>query len=534
MIMKNARHIHHAVVVAMLAMTVFFFGALVLGCGGEEDEENNQNDSCVLDSDCDRGMLCNNMGKCQAGVACAVDEECPLGQYCDTDQGVCRITTDPCGGRCTAGETCIFGQCKTVCSSDAQCGADEFCDLSAGTGTCEPKPLADGDIDPDGDVDGDVTEDDTVTEEDTADPVDNGGRPEGEPCVDSTECNSGLSCFKYVCRTICEPAAESTGCPSDKLCHLPLEVTDGDLYGTGRGVCLSRDPAGGNIGDPCYADLACQVNLVCLHNDRCVEVCNPENESSCPAANEYCMLQNDLGTGFCLTCSDGAECPENTECNEDSNTCDPLVNCLDDPSVCALPDVCDRATGFCRDGCQITGCPTGFCNRETGFCEYTCVPACAEGTCCNSPNSCGECCDPPCPGGQMCMPGNTCQESTDCRLNPSLCEGDTLQCNGDTGQCDLVCPPVCPDGQFCDGDRTGNVCRPPFPDECSPQYPFGNCPQGYLCNNGICINQCVPDNGFCDATQACCNGTACCIGLYGSMCCGQGYECMPMFGCMPM
>ena len=523
----------HTLILGLAAMVVFLAGAWVTGCNEDGGETTEEPKTCTLDTDCDYGMECNFRGECQEGTACTVDENCPMGEHCNTLQGVCQVTTDPCNGQCTADQTCIFGQCKTVCTTDAQCTAEEFCDLSSGQGLCTVRPATDGDADPD--TDGDVTEDTDNADPAEEDLVDNGGRAEGEACVASSECNSGLSCFKYVCRKICNPEAETTGCPQGKLCHLPIDVTDGDLYGTGKGVCLDRDPSGGNIGDPCYADLACQVDLVCLHNDRCVEVCDPDSESSCAADNEYCVLQNDLGTGFCLTCGDGAECPENTACNEETNTCDPLVSCLDSPETCVLPDVCNRSTGFCEDGCQITGCATGFCNRATGYCEYTCVPACSEGSCCNGPNSCGECCDPPCPGGQMCLSGNICQESTDCRLNTSLCQEETLQCNPDTGECDRICPSSCPAGEFCDNERTGGYCRAPNPNECSPQYPAGLCPDGYICNNGLCISTCIPDLGVCDGFSSCCNGTTCCLNMMtgGGMCCAAGTECMLGFGmCM--
>lgn len=494
----------------------------------------------------------------------------------------------PCGGRCSSSELCYLDQCVKACRSDAQCPPPARCDLFrgmcvGGTTPDVPEPIdfeeveagpdTDIEVDTDADADAEPDEDlrDTPDADDGAVDQEDGYKNEDEPCASTAECKRGLACFgengqNKVCLRRCDPFNPT--CTAKPYCHIPETPQSApDVYGTGQGVCRA-DNGGGTEGAACGASTQkCRPDFVCLDNaddDRCVKPCRAGGTTGC-GADQTCVSEAanvpPLGVGLCLDCTQGAACPDGQTCNAATKKCEQQQtgpDCRQAGNECVRPQFCreENGTWSCKDGCQVTGCAAGFCNRSTGECENVCVPACPAGQCCNQDNVCGECCVPACQQGFFCDNSGAapvCKEIADCRQSPLPNNGCNTgngcdpvsdlncfreECDQTTGLCTKRCPATCPTGTFCDDVRTQFKCRQPDANrrECSPQFPDGVCPSSNdTCVNGRCIPQgsgggCVnPGDRLSFPDQCCAGATQCGSGftyLNGqATCCRAGQRC---------
>ena len=208
------------------------------------------------------------------------------------------------------------------------------------------------------------------------------------------------------------------------------------------------------------------------------------------AALSLCSAGCSGGDGDSEKCG---TCPEGTECNKATNTCEPVWSecpaegCGANAS-CKDGNVCACLEGFsdcnqdlslsgsdgceCSGGCDGKSCGTGSCDPAiftscggaTAFCDSgTCKPCpanllncdgvddceedgpCTSGTNCSSKqkNSCGE--DPV----HVCLDGN-CDNCPAGKLN---CDGvDDCEISGESCPCDPAAKGSCPsDEQYCEG-----------------------------------------------------------------------------------
>lgn len=410
------------------------------------------------------------------------------------------------------GETPADGDANWECTDDEECPlghvcVDHACVIPSADG--DDDPVVDADTDEaDAPVDGDDTDtgdtvdvvDNTDTDPDpdpdpvdTVDPDPDGDMPveqDSNFCWSNNDCASGYACDSAIqqCIQLCNPYAPV--CEEGFACEVP---EDGTLSGSSmKGWCRRDRPDGAAVGEPCQSG-GCQTNLVCLHNDHCVQVCDPAaGESGC-GENQLCDYTNALGVGLCVGCGIGVSCPEGNIC--ESGECVASTSCASYED-CNTPDRTCIA-GMCRSGCTVTDCNQGSCNETTGYCEYECVPACENGYCCNN-GQCGACCDEICGPGFACTTiAADCQDTCpccapirDCRPDPSICPEGTV-CDANYGSCNPSCPTRCPYGMYCNSE-TGYRCEPRDAEECDlmDQTCEDSC---YKCLMGFTEGICIPD-----------------------------------------
>ena len=90
--------------------------------------------TCLIDSDCGDGLVCNaNTNTCVESAPCVSDNDC-AGGYCDASKGQCVecVTTSQCESGVCSGGFCTPG---AACSSDADCG-DQVCDTHGNCVEC--------------------------------------------------------------------------------------------------------------------------------------------------------------------------------------------------------------------------------------------------------------------------------------------------------------------------------------------------------------------------------------------------------------
>lgn len=192
----------------------------LVGCGDE-----NEQASCREDSDCGAGELCVN-GTC--AEVCFTADDCS-----NPNQG--------CSGLCPEANQPI---CFFECTSDDDCGENEFCNTefcNGSFGRCENIGV--------------------------------------DECLSNDDCGDGQYCniITRQCETACEEHAD---CEDGFLCH------------SESGVCIAS-------GAACIDDDGCGDGEVCED-----EVCVPEGDASCDDVSD-CY---DLGDFYCGAFDDGNQC----------------------------------------------------------------------------------------------------------------------------------------------------------------------------------------------------------------------------------
>ena len=389
-----------------------------LDCGGGVCPACGDGGGCTLASDCTSGVCLG--GVCQSrvctdgvqngtetdvdcggacGATCQVGEMCLVGgdcieQVCDAGLLTCLAPTctdgfdngtetdvdcgGPCpgcgdGGGCTVGADCLSGVCAGgVCQSrmcndfvhngtetDVDCGGS--CGATCTTGemclvdgdcvslvcdpgllTCSAPTCTDG------------VQNSTETDVDCGGPCP--ACPDGDGCMMSTDCQSGV-CAMQICQT---PACDDGVMNSDE--------TDVDCGGSCGPTCIDGEMC--LVGGDCVDGICDPGSFVCIGG-----ACNDGIENG----NETDV---DCG-GSCPACADGEMCLANVDCQSGvctGNICQPAA--CDDGVLNGDESDVDCGGGSCPgcmvgDSCgQDSDCASGNC--PNGVCLPPLPVSCLE------------------------------------------------------------------------------------------------------------------------------------------------------------
>ncbi len=305
------------------------------------------------------------------------------------------------------------------------------------------------------------------------------------PCLDNKDCPEGLLC--HPDRRVCLECWDSAQCGEDEACideacaKRPPCTKDTDCpdelhCNTGQGSCF-----------PCVTRDHCDEGYLCEEGE-----CTPENP----------------------TCGVEKLCPEGMVCLEDG-TC---VPCTSD-AACALDSWCDLGAG---GRCRLDACAPGAAVCVGNF-VLVCV---ANGSGWGTPTDC--------PEASTCKDG-ACIPDGGCEPGLSYCANDnTRRVCAESGLAWNDIP--CPDGEHCEAGTFGAICRPLACEPDCSAVPQGFCGLDSLC--GLLCDHCVDGGNCSDAAfapgqpLACvgpcsCEGKACGTDGCGQSCgtCAQGYRC---------
>ena len=331
------------------------------------------------------------------------------------------------------------------------------------------------------------------------------------------------------------------------------------------GACV----APGEIGDYCFADLECGIDLYCSQLDGTCQalgqpgdVCayaDPDDPAPDPTT---LLLRCDEGlscdpvTDRCVApCERGATCSDDIQCDAEAGLiC--IVGRCDSPRGVGLPcaeDLNCEAGLICRlslgEGINVCSQPLDdgeFCSENpdcaSGFCdpaERRCSPSFDPGETCPAYNH-AQCKDGYCSDT---FPNNA---SPFCDANPD-CSTTSNMCDLGASECVPVCVPRKQDGQACTfgnnyeclSDQCVNgTCRTlPLENgqECdSPEQ----CESEFCGHDGLCDMLPLPDGKLCFYPEECesrvCSGGQCTPGLQEGSDCTPGLsECAADLFCDP-
>ena len=236
--------------------------------------------------------------------------------------------------------------------------------------------------------------------------------------------------------------------------------------------------------------------------------------------------------GSCGTCTFPEQCDAFGHCGEQG--CQPDCfgkQCGDDGcggtcGECASGQVCTNAVcvSECFPNCVAKVCGDDGCGGSCGTCAFglmcsagSCVEEC-EGDCAGKvcgDDGCGGSCGG-CFGGTVCNDLGLCvaPEACDAQCDGKVCGDDG--CGGSCGGCfgGTVCNDLglCVAPEACDAQCDGTACGP---DGCGGFC--GSCPVDWACQDGACVDPCVPTCG----TKEC--GSDGCGGSCGA--CAPGWGC---------
>jgi len=386
----------------------------------------------------------------------------------------------------------------------------------------------------------------------------------GDPCVDGSECDSGIcaddvccdsnlcqtddcvSCdqagFEGNCRYIAagtDPDNECAGtapcgsyCNGSGACEYPSAGTAcADCASCdGGGNCSQYEAAGSDPGGVCGICRVCPGN-----SGDCTDVAagNDPQEECTPAAPESCGFTGDCdGQGACAFHPQATECSAQY-CQADvyypADFCDGAGVCSDATAQACLPYVCLDAVS-CRTDCTLdehciagSHCENDICvaylqRGEACSRDEECINGnCVDGVCCDSQcdGICEVCNLPVDPGGCLAVPDG--EDPRDACLGSGLCGG---VCAGDR-TCRFTATDVnCAPCTSCDGAGScalyAAIDTDPYND-CNPCWSCSGLDESCrLVDSGddplddcaVSAEETCGTNGVCDGSGACLNWPA--------------------------
>ena len=306
-------------------------------------EPNDPEEGCFSDYDCDSGEVCaledgydccppnaycaDYLPACEGTcvpapeLPCAFDSDCQQGEYCDQSSyasmpGCC--VPEAYGNGCPMDYPLCPGVCLPLpevagCLSDADCDADEVCNLQmlvpglypTTIGCCPPNALCDASVPPCGG---------------TCVPA-----PEPEGCFDDSECAPDEICELLTPVAGDDPATMGC-CPPNAFCYAYLPACEGQCVPAPKPeeFCYSDNECGGD--QHCsVSDGECLNDPTCPYCDVCTGVCvDDETPPPSPCRRTGCSGQLCLPFDMNTTCEWMPEyaCYHFTECVQlDDGSC---------------------------------------------------------------------------------------------------------------------------------------------------------------------------------------------------------------------
>ena len=445
-------------------------------------------DGATTESTCQSGACVGKL-PCGGNTCMAQDPQChfPTCEAGNTCKDLPKPDNSPCndGLSTTADDVCTSGICSGInkcaqvtCPSKEQCFEVGVCDPT--TGQCYRPTL-----------------------------------PDGTPCDDGIDttiddiCNNGVCvgrgrCEGVVCRASDQCHEQGTCDPSTGLCQ--------DLEKPGGFPCDD-----GNVdttGDRCIGGI-CQGSTTCGGT-----TCTPSNpECNTAICSASLCSQRQVADG--MSCNDGTPETFNDKCTAGvcagTNKCDGVICTTRGLSTCALPGVCEPATGKCTSPLRPDGTPCDDLDATTAS------DKCIGGICVGS-NRCAQI---------VCQRSDQCHEVGVCDYSSGICT-DPLKANGipcDDGNDDSI------NDQCIAGACVGTVVCDNRPLPCTvtdSQCMEAKCDQGNTCveikkRNGLACN----DNNEATTEDRCQNGVCVGVGKCTGKVCNEG-TCNLVGNCDPI
>ena len=340
--------------------------------------------SCLTGTDCTTAAApaCSTVSfscvACNGDQGTSATAPCPESPapYCQA-AGTCGVcTTDAdCVGSTHAGPRCdvMIGACGNTCTTDAICGAGQWCDnLTSLTGVCQAE-------------------------------VANGQPVPGGTCTSAV---ATRACVSGVCAT------------SDNECGLPngAMCASGDA---GTAECRSGVCGAGGKCEGCASDSNCSgATPACSPSTSTCVACTSANTSACTGTTPLCNTSantcgactGDLGSSgaipcistsapFCASGGGCGKCVNNTDCNgvgHEGHICDAVTGTCGSACVansqCAAGQWCsatDAGAGTCmtliQNGSPLPTSPAGLSTCTAAVA----MEVCASGVCDPIDNKCG-------------------------------------------------------------------------------------------------------------------------------------------------
>lgn len=441
-------------------------------CGGATplccEDSNSCAAECCFDSECDDLLFCTGVETCVGGVCVDGPNPCSADD-CDCTNDFCQEST----------ASCVHAPNNAFCDDGNFCNGTEYCDPSAGPGSCCVSP--------------------------------------GDPCVAPLQCNED--------KNLCVGCLSDDKCPDNTFCDgvetcdetTQMCTTEGtnpcpeDNYTCTVINCLETL----DMCETKLIDSTCQDGFACTLN-----ACDPANPLADPVSG-------------CVSTADHGSCDDMNECTDDS--CDPTNpaagpdGCVHTPKpsgtacgnqtakgICDNPDVCNDM-GQCVQNAKPAGTlcrPGGECDPPE-FCDGV-GKDCPANVCDPAGNSCtddgNECTDDVCDGLCHCThppkPDNT------------VCTGDGIVCTRDVCLSGLCVHSPEPSTTACGNQTAAGVCD--NPDHCDG---MGNCESDPVSAGVVCrpaVSACDSIE-FCDGTNPDCPPDGC--EPAGTLCPDDGDDC---------
>jgi hypothetical protein len=427
-------------------------------------------------------FICGTNGQCK--TTCTTDADCVPANACVN--GSCGLK--PIGASCSANTDCNSGFCaQGTCCKTACAGLCQSCALGGSAGVCTDVPAGQdplgqcadsgaGTCGGDGFCDGNgACQDYSSTSSCGQDSCSGGTETPGARCDGVGDCVPGTptSCAPYVCGS---GGGCKTSCAADADCASGYSCN-------GTICCMPGHCAGGALGTTCVGPGDCASGF-CQQGVCCA--------SSCAGTCQSCALTGNAGT-----------------CTDVPSGQDPLNQCADaGATTCGTNGACD-GTGKCQLYAAGTACAAATCASGTataartcdgaGVCRTSTPAACAPYAC----NTAGTACNTTCASNTDCAASNTCNTTTkSCGLasNGTACTTGTTCNSGFCAQgvcCASACTATC---SACNITGSVGTCV---------AVPAGQDPLAQCADAGSTT---CGTNGFCDGSGACqkyAAGTAC-------------------------
>ena len=463
-------------------------------CGAECDQDSDCDDSdpTTLDT-CNSDCSCENEYDPYCG-----NQEIDPGEECDPpgqDSLSCDQSTEDCYGYklgvrdsfglCDSGCSCIDdpftyqcveGECGAECDSAGDC-EDESCEETY-TDYCDGLYLYE--------YDGDHILGSTTIK---------------EKCLNT--CDGDCTCTD--CEVGCEAPELDSYCDTECGAECETDSDCGDFGTCNECICEYDDVCGDgelNPGEECDPE---QTNST--YCDQTTSDClgyKTGSRDSYGDCNDVCECLDDPFDYQCLEGSCGAECDEDSDCDDQDpntiDTCNVDCGCENDPQPycgdghidpgeeCEPPNVvhasCDYGEDFLQDYCDQN------CQLQDDNCEDQ-FPGCTSHSFCDEKVPGTDGCDMQCQPAELCGneeldPGEECDPE---QLNSTYCDQSTSDCVGQlTGSRDLYGD--CTDSCLCDFD--------PFDYQCLE----GSCGAECDSNDDCDPNDCSETyNDYCDGDK---------------------------------